>query len=90
MGDSESSPTHGFPLFSDAKVQISIEAAGPSGAVGTGSRPPSDTPSRKLNAVAQDSLKRNLLTTCRQLLVKIKSLKQALKFCKTYDNFSEL
>ena len=90
MGDSESSPTRGSPLFSNFGLQIPAEAAGPSGAVGTGSRSARESPSKKLDAVAQDRFARKLLTTRRQLLVKIKSLKQALKFCKTYNNFSEL
>ena len=90
MGDSESSPTRGSPLFSNSGLQIPAEAAGPSGAVGTGSRSFRESPSKKLDAVAQDRLARKLLTTRRQLLVKIKSLKKALKFCKTCNNFSEL
>ena len=90
MGDSKSSPTRGSPLFSNSGLQIPAEAAGPSGAVGTGSRSARESPSKKLDAVAQNRLARKLLTTRRQLLVKIKSLKQALKFCKTYNNFSEL
>ena len=90
MGDSECSPTLGPPLFSDSGLQICAEAAGPSGVVGTGSRSARESPSKKLDAVAQDRLACKLLTTRRQLLVKIKSLKQALKFCKTYNNFSEL
>ena len=90
MGDSEPSPTRGSPLFSNSGLQIPAEAAGPSGAVGTGSRSAREFPSKKLDAVAQDRLACKLLTTRHQLLVKIKSLKQALKFCKTYNNFSEL
>ena len=90
MGDSESSPTRGFPLFSNSGFQIPAKAAGPSAAVGTGSQSARKSPSKKLDAVAQDRLARKLLTTRRQLLVKIKSLKQAFKFCKTYNNFSEL
>ena len=90
MGDSKSSPTRGSLLFSDSGLQICAEATGPSGAVGTGSRSACESPSKKLDAVAQGRLARKLLTTRRQLLVKIKSLKQALKFYKTYNKFSEL
>ena len=90
MGDSEPSSTRGSSLFGNSGLQISAEAAGPSGATGVGSRLTRESPSKKLDAVAQDRLARKLLTTRRQLLVKIKSLKQALKFCKTYNNFSEL
>ena len=50
---------------------------------GRGSRSARESHSKKFDAVAQDRLARKLLTTRRQLLVKTKSLKPALKFSKT-------
>ena len=79
MGDSESSPTRGSPSLSNSGLQIPAEAAGPSVLQGRGLDWPRESPSKKVDAVAQDHLARKLLTTRRQLLVKIKSLKQALK-----------